>query len=268
MRGAITYLTTVLAVSFVSCEKVIDIPLREADRRIVVEMEVMSDPGANYLSLTKTGSVYDVSNFDAISGASVSVTDQNGTVYVLNEIPGEPGKYTNPLLASEENSIYTMSISTESELITASSSTQSMPVIDEIFQQTLPNIFGQISGSEEDSLIIVVYEFTDPAEEVNYYLRRAWLNSETQIYRSVFHDNLWNGETVQGGMWEVEVVAGDTVHIDLLSIDFDTYRFYLTLDENSTSSASPANPESNLEGNAIGYFGAFLRDTASHIITE
>jgi hypothetical protein len=268
MKRLIYILTFGSALFLVACEKVIDIPLIEADRKIVVEMEMKNGAGNNYCLLSKTGSVYDTADFEHISGASVKVTDEAGTEYIFVEDAAIPGRYSNSTLSAMPNTTYSMEIIADGETITAQSSTTSFPVIDNVFQQKLYNLFGQFTGSEEDSIIIVVYEFLDPASEVNYYLRRAWFNSEPDFSYSVFDDKLWNGQPVQGGMWEFDVHPGDTLHVELMSIDFENYRFFLTLDENSTSATSPANPESNLSGNAIGYFGAYLIDSTSYIVTE
>ena len=58
------------------------------------------------------------------------------------------------------------------------------------------------------------------------------------------------------------------VHIELLSMDEDTYTYLSTLNSNINSGpfgATPANPVTNID-NAIGYFGVYMVDTMSIIM--
>jgi hypothetical protein len=54
---------------------------------------------------------------------------------------------------------------------------------------------------------------------------------------------------------------GDTMFVELWGIDKGVYEYYSTLNEilggAGPSTASPANPTSNITGGAMGYFSAF-----------
>ncbi len=61
------------------------------------------------------------------------------------------------------------------------------------------------------------------------------------------------------------VVSGDTVTVELLSIDKATYDYFNTLrdilsSDRAATSLSPANPNTNLSGGALGYFAAWAID--------
>ena len=66
-----------------SCEKVILIELNEADQKMVVDAIVSNDSVQNYVILSKSGGFYQDNDFEAISGASVTITDDEGVVYCL-----------------------------------------------------------------------------------------------------------------------------------------------------------------------------------------
>ena len=60
MKNAILNLGIILSgFGFYSCEKVIEIPLNDADRKVVVEAVFKDEPGSNYVILSKTGFVYE-----------------------------------------------------------------------------------------------------------------------------------------------------------------------------------------------------------------
>ncbi len=67
------------------------------------------------------------------------------------------------------------------------------------------------------------------------------------------------------------VNPGDTITVELLSIDKATYDYFNTLSDILTSdraatSLSPANPITNLSNGPLGYFVAYTVDTKSIVM--
>jgi hypothetical protein len=67
------------------------------------------------------------------------------------------------------------------------------------------------------------------------------------------------------------VNPGDTITIDLLSIDKATYDYFHTLSDILTSdqsptSLAPANPTTNISGSALGYFAAYAVDSKQIVV--
>ena len=87
-----------------SCEKVILIELNEADQKIVVDAIVSNDSVQNYVILSKSGGFYQDNDFEAITGASVTITDDAGVVYSLSE--SAPGYYSDPNLVGKLKTNY------------------------------------------------------------------------------------------------------------------------------------------------------------------
>jgi len=68
-----------------------------------------------------------------------------------------------------------------------------------------------------------------------------------------------------------QVQLGDTITLELLSIDKASYDYFSTLkdiltSDRSPTSLSPANPNTNLSNGSLGYFSAFAMDTKKIVI--
>lgn len=71
----------------------------------------------------------------------------------------------------------------------------------------------------------------------------------------------WHNER-EGGP-DLAVESGDQVFIEIDHIDEANYNYWFTMQQNvSESTAAPANPETNISNNALGYFSAFSRVSA------
>jgi hypothetical protein len=250
-----------------SCEKVIDVPLEESERRMVIEGVMRDQPGNNYVLISKTGSVYDESNFEKISGAAVTVADGSGTVYTLTEVPGEPGKYTNATLQAQADNSYSLSVLAGGETITSTCKTFFTPVLDSLFYIEQIGSFGV--GS--DTTYLVFFNFADQESQDNYYRVNAWINGTKEDFYYIANDDLFSGQTYTQPIYGSTVEKGDTVLIELISFDESNYTYFYSMMTATTEgpfAPTPSNPVSNLDGNAIGYFGAYTTDTMSIIIPQ
>lgn len=68
------------------------------------------------------------------------------------------------------------------------------------------------------------------------------------------------------------VSANHTYRIDLLSLDKVTFEYYRTLEDllhtNPIFGSTPANPNTNLNNGALGYFGASAVSSQTITITD
>ncbi|NOQ71334.1 MAG: DUF4249 family protein [Crocinitomix sp.] len=251
-----------LALSF-SCEKVIDVPLNEADREIVVEAVGRNFIGESFVLLSKSGSVYDDGGFEKITDAVVTVTDQDGVEVIFTHDPLNPGKYIAPTFEALPNSAYSLSVVTSEKTLSSSSITNSLPVLDSLNYILIPPGFGS-----EDTTFLLFYNFVDNGDETNFYRIKAWVNGEAGSNYYIGDDVLGSGQPTSAPIFGTEIKGKDTVHIELLSMDQDTYKYLSTLSSNLTAGpfgAVPANPVTNID-NAIGYFGVYMVDTMSIIM--
>lgn len=249
------------------CEKVIDVPINEADRRIVVEAVLMDVVGESEILLSRTGSIYQDSNFEEISGALITVTDQNGVQTVFVEDSLTAGRYIHPNFVTMPNSSYFLSINVEGEILTSETATFGTPLIDSITYEM--NIGGFGPGAEDDTSFLMFYNFVDDGSVANYYRVIPYVNGVKDRDVYIVNDDFYNGQSLTAPMFATSPNLHDTVLVKLLSMDESVYEYFVTFSANTQSgifSSAPSNPVTNINGNAIGYFGAFTSDTISIII--
>lgn len=241
--------------SLLSCEKVIDVKIRDADAKIVIEGVITDEPGSLKVKLTRTVKYNNSNQFPSITGATVKVKD-NGVEYILNEI--SPGVYGNTLVSGQVGHHYELTVTTGTETFTASSTMQVPVPIDTILIARGP--FGQHKFAS-------VY-YTDPAGINNGYRFIQYVNGQKEP--AIFWDNdeFTDGQTtavrldngVNNDSDPRMIHSGDSVRVELLSLDDVIYRFWSTLQMGGADgdgfTASPANPVTNIQGGALGYFSA------------
>jgi hypothetical protein len=248
----------VLSLLSFSCEKVIDIPLNEADVQVIVEGKLYDLPQSSFIKLSKSGSVYDDSGFEKISGATVTVTDTQGGNYLFTEDPNEPGKYIDTTFVTQPNTTYNLTVNTSEGTYTAVSYTQSDIQFDSLDYIVQNGGFGQ---QTTDTTFFTFFNFTDNANEKNYYRIIPYVNNQSPNGEYLTEDELYNGNNFRQPFFAEQMKKGDTLVAVIISMDEPNYKFFSTLGQNADGgpfAPAPANPVSNIEGGAIGYFGAFM----------
>lgn len=245
---------------FMSCEKVIDVDLKDAIPRMVIEGNITSDAGPYVVSLSKSGSYFDYNSLERVPGAVVTITDENGTAEILNEV--SPGIYQTENLQGIENTNYSIQVISEGETYIAE---EYLPVkvdIDTIYyMKDEPGSFGSEDGEETYSIFCV---FSDPIETADYYRFKIYINGllEEAGFGTylVVDDELFNGITFILQFRGREVVPGDTVRLELQTTGYNTYKYFSTLNDalnGGGMGSTPYNPITNMDNGALGYFGAY-----------
>jgi len=245
-----------------SCEKVIELELNEAPPKIVVEAVLKDGVGNNSILLSYTSAVYTDQTFDKISNADVRITDKDGNVFIFPEDPYIPGYYHNSSFEVLPENDYTLAINIAGEIITSQCHAYADPKIDSIVYS--PSPFPSGNGSVPN---MIEYYSVDNVNEINHYRLRIWINSVEQTdFYYIGNDDFINGQSYFAPFFGADAYSGDTVFIELIAMDKANYTYLYTLSSNESNSTAPANPITNLQGNAIGYFGAFTTDTMSVVI--
>ncbi|MGD0038252.1 MAG: DUF4249 domain-containing protein [Bacteroidota bacterium] len=252
------------------CQQVVSIDLNTANPRVVIEGNIKDQLGPYSVFLSMTGSYFDTTLVDPpISHAQVVITDNYGNRDTLKEVIS--GTYQSSKLIGVPGRTYTLSVNADGKDYMAISSMPSKVFIDSLYVIPRHSVGGE-SGYD----IYVI--FKDPSELGNYYRINAHSSAvipadsiDGQRYR-LFTDKLTNGnemtERIRAGR---NVNSGDTITIELCSIDKASYDYFHTLSDilssdRSPTSLSPANPNSNISGDALGYFAAYTVDTRKIII--
>lgn len=266
MRNRLVLSTAFLGLFLmVACEKVIEIPLNDADREIVVEGVGRNFLGESYVLLSRSGSVYDDGGFEVLSGAIVKVMDKDGVETIFTEDPLQAGKYISPTFQVTPNNKYTLNVNVEGLAITAESTSKTVPTLDSL---TFIKQFGGFGPTPGDTSYLLFYNFVDNVDEENYYRVSAWVNGAADENFYIGDDALGNGQLASAPLFATTIKSKDTVFVELLSMDEASYKYLLTLSGNLSAgpfSASPANPVSNMS-QGLGYYSTYMIDTMTIII--
>lgn len=249
---------SVLFLLSVSCERVLQVDLNDAEPQIVIEANVSSQQVPATVLISKTGSYFVNAKQEYISGAKVSLTvgdysyefeETEDTVYVLEKYKR---LYDEP---------YHLTVQVDGKTYEAEST---MPA--PVRMNYLRALFSEETTSGEGDCQVRV-GFTDPVDDENYYRIRYNLNG-------VFHrddndyflldDKLFNGNVLDISLSEDTFNENDTVQVELMSLEKPMYRYFSALEdiigENVSLDVAPANPVSNFNNGALGYFSAYSSD--------
>ncbi|MBX9850610.1 MAG: DUF4249 domain-containing protein [Cytophagaceae bacterium] len=247
---------------FSSCEKVIDVDLKSVASEIVIEANVSDQPGPYLVSLTKTVNFDQPNAFPAVTGAVVIVNDNLGNADTLTEI--SPGKYNTSTLAGVPGRNYFLKVQAEGKEYTAASFMPSAVTIDTILVDSLT--FGSVSNK------FLNVKFTDPPGLGNFYRVIEIINGDTLSTINIGSDEFEDGQQITAPIFSDEdpkLESGDNVVILLQCIDENVYNYFLELlmmINSNGQSAAPANPTSNINNHALGYFNAYSVRSKSIVI--
>lgn len=246
----------IVAFLFSSCEKVIDIDLNAKAPQVVIEGNISDQPGPYTVKLTQTVNYDETNTFPTISGAIVSISDNVGNPETLTET--SLGIYSTSSLQGIIGRIYILKVIANGKEYNATSTIKSPVNIDtlKVIKQNLP-----MSNKK-----IVYVEFTDTPGIANYYRFIKIINNKIQPAIYVEDDLTQDGKAMSIGLIDKEkgdadIKSGDTVTIILQSLDESTYNYFKSLQQLNSGglihqSSSPANPLSNINNDALGYFNA------------
>ena len=259
------------AVAWLSCEKVVSVDLNQTAPQTVIEGIINDQPGPYVVHLTKTGSYFAPSlTFPSISGARVTITDDAGMRDTLRE--RMPGVYTSSSdWIGVPGRIYTLNVDAEGKTYHADSRMPAKVTIDSMYTVQVHTL-GEKNGVD---LYVV---FSDPPSMGNYYRIDVYYHNNifldtltTRRYR-LYNDRLTDGTktSFRVGVGR-RAKIGDTITVDLLSIDKPTYEYFRMVNDalatsRSPTALSPANPNSNIDAGALGYFTAYTIDRKNYIL--
>ena len=250
-----------------SCQKVIDVAIKDADKKYVVEGVVTDQPGTARILLSKTKNISDDNNFPGISGALVTVTDDAGIVTIFPETA--TGVYTSAALTAIAGKTYELKVNVNGETFMARSAMPEKINLDTLF------ITDELLFGESRKLVNIAYQ--DPPGKGQYYRYIQYINGNKGKPIFVNNDDYSDGKYVNTKLWylvdddeeDEKIKKGDTVMLDMLCIDAAVYKYWYSLNQSATGnsqSASPANPVTNISGGALGYFSAHTLQTKSVIV--
>ena len=255
----LTPITFILAFLFYSCQKVVTLKLNTIPPQIVIQGEV-TDSGAPYsIMINQTVDFYADNVFPPVSGAVVKISDDVG--YTDSLIEFSPGIYSTHGLQGRPGHTYTLSVFAQNTNYSAVS-TMPMPV-------KLDSVTLEITSGFGEQRINAIVNFQDPPGITNYYQFQEYINGQLfnkEIF--ILDDRLSDGKYISSTLRTDSsyLNSGDQLEVKMFSIDQNVYNYFLQLRQSSgtgafNSTASPANPTSNITGGALGYFSAHTTQT-------
>lgn len=255
MKCRYLFTLMILALLLSSCEKVIDVDLNAADLKYVIEAVVSDRAGNAKVLITQTKNFNEDNTFPGISGAVVKVTEQGGLP--VNFIETSPGVYEAPGLVAATGKTYRLDVSIGNNSFKAVSTMPQKINLDSVYI-TDEVLFG-------DTRKTANIEYHDPLGRGNNYRFIQYVNTykENQIF--VANDDYTDGNKIISKLFYFtdspddphSIKSGDQVKIEMFCIDPAVYKYWYSLSRSATGGsgqATPANPVSNLQGGALGYF--------------
>lgn len=239
---------------FASCEKVIEVNVRNSQPTIVIVGEINNAPGPYTVQLSRSVQLEDTISNPPVS-ALVYVTEVGGITDTFRSIT--PGIYVSQFLQGKVGHTYILHVVADGKEYIATSTMPSIVNFDSL------TIVGQMLF--KDSSFYPQVQYLDPANTPNYYRfvehKNDTLVKSNFVRSDKFSDGKLNQVLLRNGDFKVN--KGDKVTVDMQCLDEGAYNYFSTLGNanGSSNSAAPADPNSNISGGALGYFSAHTSAT-------
>jgi hypothetical protein len=257
----------VVGFAFSACEKVIEVNLDNSEPAIVIEATITSNKKPFTVLVSKTAPYFGTTTSAQVSGATVSVRIENGDPKYFNE--SSPGVYILDKTFAQPNYWYIVDVEYEGITYSARSYLNEFVPIKDFSFSYLDGLGFVDSGYKICCFI------QDPPGIDNYYRMKILVNGKTVTNDgeiNLYSDKLFDGKEVGLVQQSSVFQETDTITVELQSIDEATYNYFNTLETISgieiIQSASPANPTSNFDNNALGYFSAYSFDSKTLVVSD
>ncbi len=229
-----------------SCEDVIEVSLPNESPRLVIEAFINwfenSDGASQQIQLSLTAPYFD-ENIPAATGARVVVTDEYQNVFDFVE-DGETGIYKTSSFIPQLNAQYSLSVTYEGEVYTATETLMPTVPFDFVEQDTRSSF-----GGEE---IEVKAFFTDPINQNDYYFFETKVSTELNPILDAAEDEFFDGNQVFALYSEEELAPGDQISFVIHGSSKQFYDYISLLLQQLDSGGGPFQTQpATVRGNCI-----------------
>ena len=233
-----------------SCTEKIDLKLKNADPQLVIEGRVTDEPGPYYVLVSKSSPYNTKQILEGVDSALVVISDDAGNTDTLTKV--YQGVYLTNTLQGVVGRTYFLKVLVEEKLYQAACAMPPPVAIDSIG-------FERSTGFNNQEQLSADCFFRDPAGIANYYKVEASINGKKQPSNDASADRLWDGKFRNLFVPNDTLIAGDTLEVSLLSINEKVFNYFDGLEDVSggfNQPAAPANPQTNIVPQTLGYFSA------------
>ncbi len=248
-----------------SCTEKIDINLDSTYVRLAVAGNITPQQGEQYVRLTKTSDYFSNQPSPAVSGAVITVDNDDSLVTFTEDI-NNPGYYYAPEnYVGSSGTSYHLSVEL-AEPINGNTTYEAH----EIMPQLSDNIDSVVLeyNSQYEGWMVRLYAWEPPTTDFYMFngMRNGVLITDSVSRINISDDRLYNGNYTSGAVVLLlnkdEVVPGDIFTLVLSNIteDYANYMIGLQLEiqpHDPMFSGPPANVTTNINNDAVGYFAAF-----------
>ena len=252
-----------VGITLSSCEKVVEpeeLNLGDHTPITVIEGYVTNQAGPYWVTIRQSTDYFSVSSFKGINDATVTLSDNTGQSEILTYQPGSEGLYLTATFQGLEEREYFLKVVHNGETYKASCIMFPTLKINELsyrFKEAAVHV-------NEDGYFVTV-RAEDRPDRLDYYRVKGYKNGS--LYDEGDDYIIENDYASDGNNIEIECSfnydIGDTAKIEVLSIAYSTYQFYLSLRQQLTAGSGnnftlpAANIKGNIEGDASGVFAAY-----------
>lgn len=247
------------AFSLTSCEKEIEIDLKSAPQRLVIE-GVIKDGENALVKITKTKNYDDYNGYPPVTGATVTISDDRGNSDVLT-FNSATEAYESSTIKGEQGVTYYLSVDVEDKIYTAESKLPNLIVLDSIY------IYKFMTDTYMPMAI-----FQDIANEKNFFRFIVTYNDIKMPTILLMNDEDRDGREIRRILpfseeddEFIEIHEGDRFSIEMQCITEPILEFYNGW---ANISMAQANPPSNIKGGALGFFSTYTSSTKEYIVTS
>jgi len=261
-----------LSLSFSSCEEVVNINLKNAAPKLVVDATInwkKGTPGNEQkIKLTTTTDFYST-EVPIVSGAIIFIKNSTNNIFNFNEI-GKTGEYFCSNFIPKIDETYTLTVIQNNQTYTASEKLKSVaPIID-----ILQNNQGGFTGKN----IELKTTFKDPADQDNFYLYRYIYSNQLKFDYYVDQDTFFQGNDFFSLSQNRDIIAGENIEVSHFGISKTFYNYMnVLLSISGNRGGSPfQSPPATVRGNiintsntsnfALGYFRLGEVDTRKYTV--
>ncbi len=252
LRYQLKYLILVPTIGICACKKVINVNLNNASPAIVIEGNISNEAGLYQVKLTSSISYTNDNIYPGVTGAIVSIKDDStGITDILTE--NYNGNYLTNKTIGAVGHTYHLYVKSNGKEYTATSTMPQQVMLDSITFLTNSG-FGEINVSPQPN-------FQDPGGVYNAYEFLETYHGVPSKRIFVLNDEFSDGRYVVRPLRNdsTYIQSGDEVQLEMRCIDKNIFNYLKELsrqDPTNGQPTSPANPISNINNGALGYFSA------------